>query len=231
MRKHKFKLILIAILIIPIIVNSILGHNAPFRIKVFGSTDAWLAFYGAYFGGIITAAIGFITIYREEQINNKKIQISHQEAFIRDLENRLAECISIFDFSRVGIISLYFDDKSKYNDVLKEMDDYYHKLVISSNAWNTIYGEKPDDPYINSFQKAYQKCVNELVNALKDVTTQINILKDASDIEEIAIVKSGIIKVITQSSSYRSNCIVPLQNNAQKWLNAERQKLKDIKNI
>ena len=91
--------------------------------------------------------------------------------------------------------------------------------------------QKTKTAFINSFQKAYQKCVNFYVNALKDVTTQINILKDTSDIEKIAIVKSGIIKVITQSSSYRSNCIVPLQNNAQKWLNAERQKLKDIKNI
>ncbi|MBR2858944.1 MAG: hypothetical protein IKB90_02480 [Alistipes sp.] len=231
MNAFKFICIFVLIFITPIVVNYILGFKTPFNLEVFGSIDAWVAFYGAYFGGIITAAIGFITIHRQEKLNNKKILISHQETLIRDLENRLAECISIFDFSRVGIISLYFDDKSKYNDVLKEMDDYYHKLVISSNAWNTIYGEKTDDPYINSFQKAYQKCVNELVNALKDVTTQINILKDTSDIEKIAIVKSGIIKVITQSSSYRSNCIVPLQNNAQKWLNAERQKLKDIKNI
>lgn len=231
MNAFKFICIFVLIFITPIVVNYILGFKTPFNLEVFGSIDAWIAFYGAYFGGIITAAIGFVTIHRQEKLNNKKILISHQETLIRDLENRLSNCISLFDYSRVGIISLYFNDKSKYNDVLKEMDDYYHKLVIASNAWNTIYGKGADDLYINAFQKMYQKCIDELVKALKDVTIQINILKDANDVEEISMLKLGITKVISHSNYYRDNYLQPLQNCAQEWLNAERQKLEEMKHI
>lgn len=73
MKKMIYSIVIFAILA-PVIVNFMLGSKTPFNIEVVGLPSEWISFYGSYLGGIVTALVGFYTIYRSNKQNNCKFR-------------------------------------------------------------------------------------------------------------------------------------------------------------
>ena len=80
MKSVKLKYILFfgigIILLFPIILNFILRIPAPFNTPVVGQSTDWLLFWASYAGGILTASIGFVSLYYADK--NNKILIQEQ---------------------------------------------------------------------------------------------------------------------------------------------------------
>lgn len=227
--KYKLSILVVVIVGIPIVLNILLGANNPFQnIAIVGNSTHWLGFYGSYIGGILTAVIGFATIYRGERTNKLQIQIAQKDNYIKDLENRLAECVSLFNYSRVGIVALYLNDTSKYNDVLKEMDVYLNNITTVANAWNTIYGDS-DKKEIQEFQGQYFECWQKLTESINNVSKLICELKGVSESNERETCIKKITEIICYHNNYKQLYLLPLQEKARKWINAEKEELNKMK--
>ena len=56
----------VAIVIIPFLLNLILGMSNPIQsINIIGDELSWLGFYGSYIGGTLTAVVGFVALCQE----------------------------------------------------------------------------------------------------------------------------------------------------------------------
>lgn len=227
-KRFRLVMLVLTMLLVPIILNIILGfHNPLDSIDVVGDSRDWLGFYGSYMGGCLTALIGFITLARDEKSNKLQILISHKENYVKELEGRLAECISLFDYSRVGIISMYLDDKSMYSMVIKDMDTYLNKVTSTSNAWCAIYSSSQQQE-VKDFWEAYNMCVKQLISAINDVTKLIVSLKIAEGDTKDQIINS-INGIVQKSGDYQTEYLLPLFNCANSWIASEKELLKKLK--
>lgn len=210
-------------LICPILLNVILGFHSPNNIKVIGDSATWLLFYGSYIGGVLTAIIGFCTMNQTSKLNKNEILIAQKRESIKELEHSLAKCVSLFDYSRVGTIALYLHDPTKYNDVLKEMDEYYAKVTTTANAWGIIYSGS-EQKEVQEFQDAYKRCVEFLSRKINQVTDLIKKLQaELTEIEREDVIQQ-ITKIIQQQPEYLA-LQQTLFNKAKQWIIAEKQEL------
>lgn len=91
---EKHNLLWLILLIVPITLNWIIGSDA-INWKVAGKVDSWVAFWGSYSGGCITAVISYIILrrtigyYREE--NQSRQTESHKIRLRTDVSLRLAK--------------------------------------------------------------------------------------------------------------------------------------------
>ena len=230
---HKMKtklsagtLLLITIITIPIITNTFIGLNTPFSIKVSGSETDWVSFFGSYLGGVLTAIIGYITLYYNTKQSEKTILVSQKTQTIKELEQTLANCVSLFDYSKVGKISLFFDSPSKYDDVLQELDSYLDRIATTANAWGVIYANS-EQQVIRDFQDTYTTCVSRLVEKINEVTKEIIALKIACNEQERTAVISRINEIIAYKDTYLS-LLQDLFTKAQLWIKQEKQELRQI---
>lgn len=210
-------------LIFPILLNIILGFHSPNNIKVIGDSATWLLFYGSYIGGVLTAIIGFFTMNQTSKLNKNEILIAQKRESIKELEHSLARCVSLFDYSRVGTISLFFDDRSKYNEVLKDMDEYLNKVTTTANAWGVIYANS-NRKETQEFQDAYNTCVSTLIDRINQVTKLIAELKEDIKIIERNKIIQEIKTIIDMQPKYQS-LLDTLFLKAQMWIKAEKQEL------
>ena len=232
MKNYKWTWLFAMVFLIPIVLNFILSQNTPNNMEVIGGPELWLSFYGSYIGGVFTAIIGFVTIHRSERTNRLQIEISQKIAYIKDLELRLADCISIFDYSRIGVISLYFGDISKYNEVLKEMDAYLNRVTKVTNSWGAIYADS-EKKEINEFQNQLANCFDKLTKNFNDVSKLIIELKrcDEQGVEQKD--RSSIIykinSFIEYHQTFKSSYLIPLWNKARAWIDSEKKDLQTLK--
>ena len=106
MKTNYIVLTVLGILFIPVLLNIVLGAPNPLsNISVIGDSTHWLAFYGSYIGGILTAIIGFVTLHRESVRGKLQLTINSKEDALKELKLSLSERIGLFDFSRVIEIS------------------------------------------------------------------------------------------------------------------------------
>lgn len=218
--------IIIAVaLLLPVILNFVVGLERPNNISVVGYPETWIGFYGSYIGGVLTALIGFLTLWQTSKNNDKKLRIAYQKSIVEDLERTLTQCVSLFDFSRLGTISLYFNNPDKYDEVLQKLDEYYRHVLTVANAWAVIYdgNEKTE---VKNFQNIYHRCVKELIEYINDVSKAIVRLKDSSK-EEQASAVSDIKVVLGKEAEY--NCLLhELFEQAKFWLASERTELQRL---
>lgn len=152
---------------LPFVLNVLIRWRSPY--SVVGEPQDWLLFYGSYIGGVLTAVIGIITLYQSAKRSDMEIKRKHQDEIIMQLRQSLVKCISIFDYSRVGGISLYIDSPSMYDTVLKDMDDYLHKLASVSNAWYVAFGNQ-DKAIAKEFQSVLQQCCSFITKNINRAT-------------------------------------------------------------
>lgn len=257
MKNYKLRIFFL-FLAIPPILNFILGQNTPNNIGVIGNPETWLGFYGSYLGGVITALIGFYTIYRSERVSALQMEIERKREEIGHLEDRLAECVSLFDFSKVGIVSLYLPNSSKFNDVLAELNDYHNKVTTTANAWSTIYGDS-DCPYIKEFQNSYVDCWDALTKQINQVSSMIvelqcvylniknlegstaeartrtntnRVMELAAQLDKDQKERDSIIRaisdIVSQAPMNKDKYLFPLQEQARIWISEEKKHLQKL---
>ena len=213
---------------IPVLINFIIGLEHPKNISVVGDEGVWVQFYGSYIGGILTAIIGFWAMERSSHENAKNICISTKQHEITTLEHTLSNCVSLFDYSRVGAIALYLDEPSKYEEILQKLDEYLSKITTTANAWGVVYSNSTKQE-IRDFQDVYVDCVNDLTAAINQVSYKIKLLKKADDISSKEIMLE-INTIVGRYVEYNV-LLTRLFNAAQRWIASEKQELQRLQNL
>lgn len=225
MKKIILLFLIIMAIVFPAVINIVVGLNHPHNITVVGEPSTWIGFYGSYIGGVLTAIIGFLTLLKTSNDNRRELQVSYQEKVVASLEQTLSQCVSLFDFSRLGIVSMYLNDKSKYDAVLHDLDMYYYHVTTTANAWGVLYAGR-EEKVIQEFQSIYHQCVTDLTHYINQITELIVQLKyDKKEETESTLQK--IEEVLSKRNDY-DKLLQSLFNKAQSWLDMERNKLKRL---
>ena len=177
-KKRRFLGIVILIaIVVPFVINFLILGPALF--PTVGTPTDWLAFWGCYLGGMFAAIVGFVTLYYSGKRQNLELQISYKQAELQVLRNQLAESVSLFDFSRLCTITLYMEDFSKYNDVLKSLEEYHNLLATRVNYWGVMYANQNHTVAQQRFQEQYEKCIQQFVQNMTTLERRISSLRDA----------------------------------------------------
>ena len=212
--------------LLPVLLNAIIGLNHPHNIMVVGDPSTWINFYGSYIGGVLTAIIGFLTLWQTSKENRKALQVSYQENTVKSLEQTLAQCVSLFDFSRLGVISMYLDNQAKYDDVLQKLDDYYCHIMTTADAWGVVYDGRKEKEIID-FQSVYGRCVKDLTHYINQMTELIVQLKNENKEETRETIMINMKTILDRRDDYQE-LLRLLFLKAQSWLDMERNKLKRL---
>lgn len=126
---------IVIIIAIPIIVNYVLKMPSPFNTRVVGNPTDWLAFFGAYLGGIVTASFGLVTLYinqrnyeRSVERENEKELVHYRENQAMMLQDELIRRIESLNFQSIGRILYRFPNNVSKEEVVKEIDCLKERL-------------------------------------------------------------------------------------------------------
>lgn len=171
------------ILLFPIILNYILRIPAPFDTTIVGQSADWLLFWASYAGGILTACIGFFSLYYADRNNKKLIQeqrdhdmFVYKNAQAKELERELIRRVESMNFwsiarifSRLEKNAVSIEEAQKEIQILKERRE---KVELENISWHLLplkeMSSKPKD-----FEKVYlahviqyQKLVDEAITLI-----------------------------------------------------------------
>ena len=245
--KNKWWIIIIIILalITPVILNIIIGSTNPLdSIKVVGTEVDWLVFYGSYIGGVLSAAIAFITMWQSSKHNTLNIMIPQQEAYIKELNSALSERISKLDFAYIGSISLHTTEEESeefYKMIPKVLDELNELSKDTSRLFNS-YGllhsqtQNADEKDLNEF---YETCVKQYKKRVDEMTLMLAIVqngrKTAQHSEIYKLFRSDLadfnLKLKTDKEKYtdvffkKANSIIQAEEKKLEKLNREKKKI------
>lgn len=245
--KNKWWIIIIIILalITPVILNIIIGSTNPLdSIKIVGTEVDWLVFYGSYIGGVLSAAIAFITMWQSSKHNTLNIMIPQQEAYIKELNSALSERISKLDFVYIGSISLHTTEEESeefYKMIPKVLDELNELSKDTSRLFNS-YGllhsqtQNADEKDLNEFYKTcvkqYKKRVDEMTILLATVqngkkTAQHSEIYQSfrSDLTDFNIELDKDKTQYTQVLFKKANLIIQAEEKKLEKLNREKKKM------
>lgn len=239
--KTKYIVIAIfAVILTPIMLNIFLGASNPLsNIEVVGNEVDWLAFYASYIGGILTALIGFITLYREAKRNRLLLEIRSKEDALKELKLTLSERIGMFEYSKVIEIALFPYDTTMYTALQRELSEYHFQLTSKANAWGAIYASATQEEVVK-FKEIYVECYEMFVEKINSVAKGIYCLANPKDekgnklMEEDLheyrkeIIEKYIIPASECNSSARRMQKM-LFNAAQAWISAEEREIVQLK--
>ena len=171
------------ILLFPITLNYILRIPAPYNTPVVGQSTDWLLFWASYAGGILTASIGFVSLYYADKNNKRLIQEQRErELFVyknaqaKELERELIRRVESLNywsiarvFSRLENNAVSLEEANQEIQILKERRD---KVELENISWNLLsLNEIPSKP--KDFEKvyfrhvaSYQKCIDEAITLI-----------------------------------------------------------------
>ena len=217
------------VLLVPVLLNIILGMDNPVQnIAIIGDSTHWLAFYGSYIGGVMTAIVGFVTLYKESERNKLRLTINSKEEVLKELKLSLSERIGLFDFSKVIEISLYPKDKTMYNTIQRELSEYHNLLSSKANAWAVVYASS-NQLEVVKFKEAYIDCYNVFNESINSITKAIYCLSKSVADEDIERIIETEINPINSKSIYIKQRLQSLFNAAQEWIKAEENEIDKLK--
>lgn len=229
MKSYHIILLVLGILFIPILLNIVLGAPNPLsNISVIGDSTHWLAFYGSYIGGILTAIIGFVTLHRESVRGKLQLTINNKEDALKELKLSVSERIGLFDFSRVIEISLHPKDKTMYSTMQRELSEYHKLLSARANAWAVVYASS-NQPEVVKFKDAYIDCYNIFNVCINSVTMAICHLSESKTDEEIDLILETEIVPISRRTIEVQDKLQNLFHTAQEWIKVEEMEIEKLK--
>ena len=160
-----------------------------FFIQIVGKEDDWLGFYGSYIGGVLAAIVAFMTMWQSSKHNTLNVMIQQQEAYIKEMNNTLAERISKLDFWYIGSISLHAPEKEKeefYMRVLSEIDklnDLSKDISRLYNAYGMLHSQTQNIAE-KDFNEFYEICVKQYKRRIDEMTRMLTTVKNGRDTEE-----------------------------------------------
>lgn len=241
-KKRRFLGIVILIaIVVPFVINFLILGPALF--PTVGTPTDWLAFWGCYLGGMFAAIVGFVTLYYSGKRQNLELQISYKQSELHVLRNQLAECVSLFDFSRLCTITLYMEDFSKYNDVLKSLEEYHNLLATRVNYWGVMYANQNHTVAQQRFQEQYEECIQQFVQQMTDLEKYTSFLRDAvykhltfeKDIAKILEKQDvahiiDLITEITDQKDFAKKETSQLFRLAQEWIQEAENEINQLTN-
>lgn len=245
--KNKWWIIIIIILalITPVILNIIIGSTNPLdSIKVVGTEVDWLVFYGSYIGGVLSAAIAFITMWQSSKHNTLNIMIQQQEAYIKEMNNTLAERISKLDFWYIGSISLHTYEEEKeefYIRVSSEIDklnDLSKDISRLYNAYGMLHSQTKNIAE-KDFNEFYEICVKQYQRRIDEMTRMLTTVNNGRDTEEHNKIYQSFrseladfnLKLMDDKEHYtdvlfkKANSILQAEEKKLENLNSEKKKI------
>lgn len=147
----------ILILSIPIILNLILGLPSPCCVTVIGESTDWLLFWGSYLGGIITAAIGFLSIFISQRNSSEMHEAERQKELEKYRENQAKRLqdelilrIESLNFCSISRILPRFPSSVSREEVIKEIErlkERSEKAELQGIDWGLMsWHELPSKP-------------------------------------------------------------------------------------
>lgn len=223
--------------LIPLLLNFIL--RIPHIFNIVGDATDWLAFWGCYLGGILSAMVGFVTLYVSQKRQNLQIQIEYKQKSLQELRTLLSECVSLFDYSRIGTISLYLDrDAQKYDEVIYDLEQYINKIQAMYNTWGVIYADQmqeqvEEQTLKDKFQNTYKSCINVFKTNFSEMIKLLSNYKNCLDDYDMVCrnkqLRNEIQNLRNQENYIKENYLQPLFNAAQEWIRSEQKEIDDLK--
>lgn len=234
MNKKLWIILIILALVTPIILNIIIGSTNPLdSIKVVGTEDDWLGFYGAYIGALVGALITLYAMFRESKNNALNIMISNQENLIKDLREQLSTRIGAFMFGNIGNSALlttkpdYTLTASDIIEMLIKLNDDVNHITSQCNSWGVIYKNDPRE-IVQKFNAAYIDCRNAYNGDVDEVTSRLNKLRPESreDVTKFNIWLKNFIanELVSHQQTYTKQMF----DIANEWLKKEQEKLHNL---
>ena len=175
-------LVAVSVMSVPIILNFILGLPTPCGITIIGQSTDWLSFWGAYLGGIITAAIGFVSIYysqkkyekRQEAEQLKEIE-KYREKQASLLQDELIRRVESLNFYSICRILPRFPYKVSREEVINEIDCLKERsekaelqgIDWSMMSWHDLRSKPRDfDRIYSAMIVSYQSDINSVISLL-----------------------------------------------------------------
>ena len=110
-----------AFLFVPFLLNIVLGWHSPNNIKVIGTATDWLLFHGSYIGGVLTAVVGFVTLWFTVKFGQLESRIQAKELYIKELKEHLASWIGVLNFSKVDELLVSMANRNDMHEHLMEI--------------------------------------------------------------------------------------------------------------
>ena len=248
--------ILLGIIIIPGLLYILLPRPA-FCEGLYGP-NVWLTFWGSYLGGILTALVGFVTIYRSEKRQNLQIEIAHKQKTLAILEERISKAVSALELTKLSAICFYIYPKSnnfsetdnnitvlQHLDLYKIYDTLLDELIErtkTAKEFSVIYYDPntevttPKGIFLLHFNEVYkdfeERFIHIQVLTRELISGLIAIKYHGENIEAIAEKISRIneeIKFITSKYNVNTDIYESLHKYAVNWLMAENKEIQKLK--
>lgn len=227
--------IIVAILffVVPIVLNVIIGAPNPLsNIDIVGNDVDWLAFYGAYIGGVLSAIIGFLTMWQSSRHNTLNIMIHKQETYIKELSHHLALRIAEFNFWNIANAALYTDAELLKNKsvIQNELNAELKTITEHYNAWGLFFSDSGKNE-IKEFNSAYNRCVLKYQEDADDVTREIAKVNNPADVIEFKDWLKSFCSTLDEDKKYvldlmdKGKEIIQLENEILAKLSKENKKI------
>lgn len=154
MKCSTFKAILIfviAVLLIPLILNVVLTHPSPFEISIVddGAPALWLTFWGSYAAAVASFVMAYVAYAQNKEIRNQnKATVDYQMVLkqYEELEKFELEVERLISYSAFEIICQY--GKTEGNEspsFLKALNEYNMALNRVSSLSIKLLKDKPEE--------------------------------------------------------------------------------------
>lgn len=214
-------------LFVPFLLNIVLGWHSPNNIKVIGTATDWLLFHGSYIGGVLTAVVGFVTLWFTVKSGQLESRIQAKGLYIKELEEHLVSWIGVLNFSKVDELLVSMANRNDMHEHLMEiagksyieLSKRLEMMANNSLSFELIYGTEESQP-IGEFVKAYKRCMlfyQQNVNKIG-----VKVLDMKSSVFDIC---SAFIEFKKLEQKYDNEYVMPVQEKAMAWISREKQEL------
>ena len=169
MMKKKFLLyIIIAIPVVPIIVNYILTREVVCNYDVAGTGVDWINFYGAFIGSALSALVAYYVLLKTIENENKENLKRQKQQDLDWLRDDLSERISQLEVTNAFRTLLYNGDV----DIRQELDrltTLLYEYKVKTNSSMLKYGLQNTDDKCKEFFDEYNSLVNDICVAINNM--------------------------------------------------------------
>ncbi|GFI54206.1 hypothetical protein [Bacteroides caecimuris] len=208
----KYKLIVLALILIPIVLGVACYFSVPF-FNVAGSS-AWLSFWGGYIGSTIMAGVTLYVLDRQlaqnhkENLCNAVMQIAtltnnEEKAQIDKLADALVDFQASFNFLAINQVAermlngqFLSSDQELLNALLRDVD-------IKSFKIDVLLKPIPESKFIKEYNETFNTLYNDYGLIIGDFIFFIDLMKDMPKNEEL--VKAYVHREVKNNKAIEEN--------------------------
>lgn len=221
MKCEHFIIVGISMILLPIGVNLLCTMNAyPYTVET--GDNPWIAFWGSYLGGTVTALITMYVLYQTTQNEKKRKMVDDQTVLVDKLCNDLGMLCTAIDYEKVTFLFVNNANNINWEDLHKNLSDIEINIKLTYNIFFLKYG------HLDSENKSLLcRQFNKYVEEISKLVTLLTKLQPNNNIAP-AHLTFEISKIIKRMESY-GDINSELLNIAEKWKHEEFNRLTQYK--